>query len=112
MKSLFVMLTLIFTTEAFALKTEVDVISVEFGVEDHFQRKSLCLTVVRVPYHGALLGVVEDIESCTYARSAKKSYAHKIHIELHKLKKITVPELKDHLQKRDTQLSFYFSPGE
>lgn len=92
--------------------TEVDVISAEYGVEDYNNQKTLCLTVVRVPRNGALLGVLESIEDCFYARSAKKSLNHKIKLPLKKLQKITGQEMSEHLQKIDAQIEFYFSDGE
>lgn len=95
-----------------ALSAEVDVISAELGVQDHLERKTLCLTVVRVPQNGALLGVVESIEDCFYARKARQSPNHKIHIDLPSLRPLEVVELKAHLQTLDTQLKFLFSPGE
>lgn len=90
----------------------MDVLSADYGVEDHHQKKTLCLTVVRVPATGMLLGVVEGIEDCFYARSARKSPDHKIQIDLKKLKSFTIPALRDHLQTRDAQLKFLFSEGE
>ena len=87
-------------------------ISAEFGVEDHFQNKTLCLTVVRVPASGELIGLVEDIQDCFYARAAKRSHAHKIQIDLKKLKAFTNLEMQAHLQTLDTQLKFLFSEGE
>lgn len=92
--------------------TEVDVISAEFPLEDYDQRKTLCLTVVRVPETGKLLGVVESIEDCFYARKARKSQDHKIHLPMKKLQRIEHREMREHLQRLDTQLEFYFSDGE
>ena len=92
--------------------TEVDVISAEFPVEDYDQRKTLCLTIVRVPKTGKLLGIVESIEDCFYARSARKSQDHKIRLPIKKLHKIEQSQMREHLQRIDTQLEFYFSDGE
>lgn len=113
MKILIALIFSFVTFQAFSqTTTEVDVISAEFPVEDFDQRKTLCLTVVRVPKTGKLLGVVEDIQDCFYARMARKSHNHKLQIETKKLQKINHPELREHLQRLDTQLEFYFSDGE
>ncbi len=114
MKNFLILLFCLFTyTNAFsATTTEVDVISAEFPVEDYDQRKTLCLTVVRIPGTGKLLGVVESIEDCFYARTARKSQDHKIRLPLKKLQKIEQREMREHLQRIDTQLEFYFSDGE
>ncbi len=90
--------------------TEVDVVSAEFGVEDQAQNKTLCLTVVRVPKNGKLLGVVEGIEDCFYARKGKKN--PRLTLNLKSLKPIAETDLLQHLQTLDTQLKFYFSQGE
>lgn len=112
MKNVLILIVCFLSLNAFSKSIEVDVISTEYNVEDHFQRKSLCLTVVRVPATGELLGVVEGIEDCFYARSAKKSPTHKISIDLSKLKAFSVVDLRDHLQTLDAQLLFLFSEGE
>lgn len=112
MKTTLISLLCLVTFNSFAKPIEVDVLSAHFGVEDHTQRPSLCLTVVRVPSNGALIGVVEGIEDCFYARRAKKAPAHKIELDIKKLKKFSVPELASHLQSLDTQLEFLFSQGE
>lgn len=113
MKNFLILLFCLFSFSALsATTTEVDVISAEFGVEDFDQRKTLCLTVVRVPANGKLLGVVEDIGDCFYARLAKKSRNHKLHLPLKKLKIVKHPEMREHLQRMDTQLEFYSSDGE
>ncbi len=112
MKNILILIVCLFCLNSFAHSVEVDVISADFGVEDHLQNKSLCLTVVRVPSNGALIGVVESIQDCFYARSAKKSPDHKINLDLQQLRAFTNPELQAHLQTLDTQLKFLFSEGE
>lgn len=87
-------------------------ISAEFGVEDHTRSKSLCVTVVRVPQTGALLGVVESIEDCFYARTAKRAQSNLIQMDLSKLQPLSMPALRSHLQSMDGQLKFLFSDGE
>jgi hypothetical protein len=112
MKHLTLFLFCLFSFHSFAKSTSVDVLSSEFGFLDQHQRKTLCLTVIRVPQTGALLGVVESIQDCFYARAAKKSPDHKIRIDLQKLKKQDVSELHQYLQSLDAQLEFLFSDGE
>lgn len=109
MKNLIILIFCLFAYSAFA-STEVDVLSAEFGVEDDAQRKTLCLTTVRVPSNGKLLGIVEDIYDCYYARLGKKN--HTLQLAMKKLKKIDDPNLRDHLQRMDAQLEFYFSDEE
>lgn len=112
MKSLFILLFCLLSVDGFAKTLEVDVLSAEYGVEDHLQKKTLCLTVVRLPSNGELLGVVEDIGDCFYARMAKRSPDHKIRLNVQNLRSLEMPELHDHLQSLDTQLKFLFSDGE
>ncbi len=110
MKNIIILIFFLISFNTFSSTTEVDVISAEFGVEDYNHRKSLCLTVVRVPKSGSLLGIVESLEDCFYARTAKKN--NRIHLAVKKLQKIDEPEMREHLQRMDTQLEFYFSDGE
>jgi len=112
MKNICLLVVCFFCLNSFAKSVEVDVISAEFGLADHRQNKSLCLTVVRVPTNGALIGIVEGIQDCYYARSAKKSPNHKIQLDVKNLRAFTVSELHDYLQTLDTQLKFLFSEGE
>lgn len=112
MKNLLILIVCFLSLNTFAKTIEVDVISAEFGVEDHFQKNTLCLTVVRIPSDGSIVGVVEGIHDCFYARSAKKSPDHKIHLDLNNLHTFTISELHDHLQSLDGQLKFLFSQGE
>jgi hypothetical protein len=110
MKNILILVFAFMSFESFAHPVEVEVISAEFGVEDHKYNKSLCLTVARVPKTGELLGLVEGIYDCFYTRKAKK--APRIKVELSEFKKIELPELQSHLQSLDTQLKFLFSQGE
>lgn len=103
---------LLISLNAHATLTEVDVLSADFGVEDNLQNKTLCLTVVRVPKSTRLLGIVETIQDCFFARQAKKAPSHKIKIDLKTLQKLEDFDLRQHLQTLDTQLQFYFSDGE
>jgi hypothetical protein len=112
MKNLLILIACLLSLNSFSKTIEGDVLSWEFGLEDHLQGKTLCLTVVRIPETGALLGVVEDIGDCFYARSAKRSADHKIQLNLNDLKPFPFSELRDHLQTLDTQLEFLFSEGE
>jgi hypothetical protein len=112
MKNILILIVCLISLDTFAKSIEVDVISTEFGVADHLQNNSLCLTVVRVPADGSLLGVVEGIQDCFYARAAKKSADHKIQIDMNTLRAFSISELHDHLQTLDGQLKFLFSEGE
>lgn len=109
MKNFIILAFCLFAYSTFA-SVEVDVLSAEFGVEDETARKTLCLTTVRVPANGKLMGIVEDIQDCYYARLGKKN--HTLHLAVKKLKKIDDPDLRDHLQRMDAQLEFYFSDEE
>lgn len=110
MKNILILLFCLISFNSFSQSNEVDVISTEFGVEDYTHKKSLCLTVVRVPESGSLLGIVESLEDCFYARTAKKN--NRLHLAVKKLQKINEPEMLNHLQRMDTLLEFYFSDGE
>lgn len=111
MKNILILLFCLLSFNAFSA-TEVDVISTEFPVEDFDQRKTLCLTVIRLPTEGRILGVVESIEDCFYARMSKKSSDHKIRLNVKKLHKIEHPEMAEHLQRLQGPLEFYFSEGD
>ena len=111
MKNILLLMALLFSYHSFA-STSVDVISAEFGIEDEAQRKTLCLTVVRFPKTTELVGIVETIEDCFYARKAKKSANHRITVRLKDLKPVDDYPLRNHLQSLDPQLEFYFSEGE
>jgi hypothetical protein len=110
MKNILLLIVLPLSLDAFSKPILMDVLSAEFAVEDQNQNKSLCLTVVRVPKSGDLLGLVESVEDCFYARKAKK--APTLKIDLSAFKKITMPEFEAHLQARDPQLKFYLSEVE
>jgi hypothetical protein len=107
MKTILLFLTLLFSYSSFA--AEVDVLSAEFGVEDEAARPELCLTVVRIPKSGAVIGIVETMYDCFYTRQAKKS-PH-LQINLRTLTK-PAPTLLSHLQSRDSSLEFLYSDGE
>lgn len=109
MKIIAILLFILLTFEAFA-DMNVDVISSEYPVEDYLQKKTLCLTIVRVPQTGALLGIVESLEDCFYARKAQK--AQRISLRLNDLMRIQDLKMREHLQRIDTQLEFYYSDGE
>ncbi len=106
--------TLFFLTSlnSFAKTQKVDIISAEYGVEDHEQSKTLCLTIVRIPESGNLIGIVEDISDCYYARLAKKAHSSQMSMTLNDLRPIEYQPLKQYLEAIDTQLEFLFSDGE
>lgn len=112
MKNILILIVCLFAYNSFAKTTEVDVLSAEFGVEDESLKKSLCLTVIRLPANGELIGVVEHIQDCFYARLARRAQRHTISIELGKLKTFSDTSLERHLQNLDGQLRFLFSEGE
>lgn len=109
MKQILFSIILLTSFNAFSF-VEVDVLSTEVGVEDYSQRKALCLTIVRIPKNGSVLGVLETIEDCFIGRMAKKS--QRIKLDLNKLQKITDYEMKDYLQSLDSHIEFYFSEAE
>ena len=111
MKNIILLLLAFISFKSFAA-TNVDVISAEFGVEDSVQRKTLCLTVVRVPKTSEIMGIVETIEDCFYARAAKKSTNNRLSVNLKDLRPVTASPLANHLQALDTQVKFYFSNWE
>jgi hypothetical protein len=108
MKNILLLIVCLFSLNAFSSTTEVEIISAEYGVEDYDFRRILCLTVVKIPKSGALLGIVESIEDCFYARLAKNAPDNRLRLPLKKLMKIPHPEMQQHLQRIDTQLKFYF----
>jgi hypothetical protein len=112
MKNILILVFCLLSFNSFAQTLEVDILSAEFGVEDYHHNKTLCLTVVRVPSTGALLGIVEDIHDCFIARAAKKSPNHKLRVDLKRLIKYPSPQMRQHLQTIDAQLEFLFSDGE
>jgi hypothetical protein len=111
MKKIILIISCFICLSAFSDST-VEVISTEFPLEDQLGRNSLCLLIVRIPSSGALLGVVEDITDCFYARAAKRAPHHKIKLPLKKLSKIQDKGLREHLQRIDTELEFYFLDGD
>lgn len=113
MKYLILVVLSFFQTPVFANTIiEVDVINAEYLVEDEQSNKSLCLTVVRVPRNGNLLGIVESVSDCYYARLANSNPGLPLEIDLSELSPIEHSSLRRHLQKMDSQLKFYFSEGE
>jgi hypothetical protein len=102
----------IFPASAAGNELEVDILTVELGLADHQRQPTLCLTVIRLPDSGELLGIVEDIWDCYYARSAKKSRDGRLMLKTTGLLPLSHPELRAHLQRLDGQLQFYFSEGE
>lgn len=109
MKNFILLITTLFALNSFG--AEVEVVSAELGVEDYNQERTLCLTIVKVPETASLLAVVEDIGDCFYGLKAHRGESL-LNIDLDKLQVIHHPELREHLQKRLTQLEFYFSDGE
>lgn len=107
MKTFLLLSALLFSSSSFS--SVVDVISAHFGVEDEAGRPELCLTIVRLPKSGAVVGIVETMYDCFYARKGKKQ-PH-LEIDFKTLTKIE-PSLLSHLQTQASSLEFLFSDGE
>ena len=112
MKNIFILSLFLFSFNSLAKSIVVDVVSAEYGIEDHHLRPSLCLTVVRLPSEGHLIGIVENIEDCFYARMANSSHNHQLKIDFSKFNPFKAGALREHLQTLDAQLEFLFSDGE
>ena len=112
MKNILILSLFFFSINSFAKSIVVDVISAEDGIEDQHLHPPLCLTVVRLPLEGHLIGIIENIEDCFYARSANSSRNHQIQIDLSKFYPFKPGPLREHLQTLDSQLEFLFSDGE
>ena len=107
MKNIVILLFCLFSYSAFS-QVSVDIISAEYPVEDYTGKPSLCLTVVRTTA-GKLIGIVEPIEDCFYARKARHTVGNRLTIFTKDLTKIQAGKLQQHLQSMDTQLEFYYS---
>ncbi len=107
MKNIVILLFCLFSFSGFS-QVSVDIISAEYPVEDYTGRPSLCLTVVRTT-EGKLIGIVEPIEDCFYARKARRASGNRLTVFTKNLTRIQEGQLKQHLQSRDTQLEFYYS---
>lgn len=107
MKTILLFSALLFSFSSFS--SEVDVIHAEFGVVDEAGNPELCMTVVRIPESGAVIGIVETMYDCFYTRQAKKNA--RIDINLNSLQR---PEtsLLEHLQNQGGPLEFLISEGE
>ncbi len=112
MKNLLIFIFCLFSFLSFAKAADVEVINAEYGVPDHLGNRSLCVTAVRLPGKGVLLGVVESIQDCFYARQARKSSNRIIRLDLRRLRPVGIPALNAHLQSLDSHLKFLFSDGE
>jgi len=112
MKNILILSLFLFSFNSFGKSIVVDVISAEYGVEDHLMQPTLCLTVVRLPSTNHLIGIVENIEDCFYARKANSLRNHKLNIDPSKFNSTIPSPLREHLQTLDTQLEFLFSDGE
>lgn len=99
------------TSNAMAKPLAVEVLSVEFGVKDQLQQKSLCLTVMRISSSGKMIGVIEDIWDCFIARTAKKGRHQQFMLAVDQLSPLP-SSLVNHLQRPGRPLEFYYSEGE
>lgn len=109
MKHLIALFATLLSLSSYA--ASVEVISAEYQVENERQEKTLCLTVVRVPESGEILGIVEDIYDCFYAREARRNPENLLDINPRYLREVH-PNLLQHLQSQGEPLRFYFSDGE
>lgn len=109
MKTILLLIAFLFSYSPLSYSGEVDVISAEFGVEDEAGKPELCVTVVRVPWTGAVLGIVETLYDCFYTRQAKKN--PRIEVNLKTLIR-PGPGLLQHLENQDSGLQFLYSDPE
>jgi hypothetical protein len=107
MKNFILLFSLFFSMNTFS-SISVDVISAHYPVADHEGKNTLCVTVVRIPT-GNILGIVENIEDCFYARKVKRTGAATLRMSLRSLTKISGNNLQQHLQRLDRELEFYYS---
>lgn len=112
MKNTIILFLALISFNAVSAPENFDIISTEFGVEDNYHSKTLCLTVLRSPQNGHLYGIVEDIYDCFIARKAANQKSQNFRLDLQKLKTVTNKDLHNYLQTQDTQLKFYFSEGD
>lgn len=104
--------TLLLTAgQALAVKNmlNVQVINVDIGLNDYADRPTLCLTTAREVETGRLVGVVEDIGDCFYARQANRSPETVLQVPRQYLRPVKTGQMLRHLQAFDSQLEFFWS---
>lgn len=112
MKKLIFIMCCLMSSAIYGKNIEVEVFSTHIGIEDYQKNKTLCLTVIKNHLNPSLLGIVEDIYDCYYARKAKNSPSRSIIVDIGKLRPIEETELLTHLRNMDRNLEYLFSDGE
>lgn len=90
-------------------KLDVQVISVEIGLNDYENRPTLCLTIGRELKSGHLVGVIEDITDCFWARQANRAPEKILKLPKNYLSPVEEGQMLNHLQAFDSQLEFFWS---
>jgi len=110
MKTLLIILSLALTLSAQA--SQLEVIDSHIGLNDYSERPTLCLTIVRDTHSGELLGILEDITDCFYARKAARNPSRMLEISSNALSKNISSKMLVHLQAFDPALQFVWSNHE
>mgnify|MGYP003393581062 CR=1 FL=1 len=107
----FSFILLVSAAQAFAAKRmlEVQVINVDIGLNDYTDRPTLCLVTGREVSSGRMVGLLEDIGDCFYARQAKRSPEQVLKLPGRYLSPVKEQEMLQHLQAFDSQLEFFWS---
>lgn len=108
----FIVFLLLLSVAQAADTVKLEVIDAQFNVRDYTDRPSLCVTIVRDLTEGKLLGIVEDVTECYWARQARRNPTHSLEIPRHELQKIQDEDLQVHLQAFDSQLEFLWSSND
>ncbi|MFP5491594.1 MAG: hypothetical protein ACLGG0_08840 [Bacteriovoracia bacterium] len=110
MKTLLAILTLALVLSAEAAQMEV--MDAQIGMLDYTDRPTLCLTVVRDLETDELLGIVEDITDCFYARKASRNPSMILELSDNAFRKMNSGKMLIHLQEIDPALKFLWSNHE
>lgn len=107
-------LLLVSATACFAAKRTlaIQVINVEIGLNDYTDRPTLCLVVGREVSSGRLVGLIEDIGDCFYARQARRAPEKVLKLPGQYLRPVREQEMLSHLQAFDSQLEFFWSSAD
>lgn len=110
MKTLIAIITFAFALSVQAAQLEV--MDAQIGVLDYTNRPTLCLTVVRDLETNELLGIVEDITDCFYARKALRNPSMILELHDNAFRKMDAGKMLIHLQEIDPALKFLWSNHE
>lgn len=91
---------------------QLEVMDAQIGVLDYTNRPTLCLTVVRDLETNELLGIVEDITDCFYARKASRNPSMILELPDNAFRKMDAGKMLIHLQAFDPALKFLWSNHE